>query len=299
MHHRRQSLLLHPLFIGNLLVLLLNDFFGKEEYHNWLTGKLSDFSGVFVLMIILAVLFPGKKTMMAFGVAVCFTWWKSSLADSFLYWCNHTIHLPVTRVTDYSDLFALAMLPLACSLRPVFYPDHLLYRYSKYFLGVFSVFAITADSLPRMMPYMLPGGYVNINKTYTTKLTPEDILKKLDSLHISWKRDSVEFFPVTDHNYYLLGTTGNDTARHLMPLKEFPDTILYYRHATTPYYSIQKLILAKDTVRDIRFSIENSGRKRRVILMSLIAPVKSGSNYYYYQKLARKYKTLINSFLEE
>lgn len=43
----RQSLLLaNPVFISSLLLLLLNDFVFKPVYHNWLTGKLSDFCGL-------------------------------------------------------------------------------------------------------------------------------------------------------------------------------------------------------------------------------------------------------------
>jgi TRAP-type mannitol/chloroaromatic compound transport system permease small subunit len=44
------QLLLHPVFILSLACLLLNDFYWKYEYHNWFTGKLSDLTGLFVLI---------------------------------------------------------------------------------------------------------------------------------------------------------------------------------------------------------------------------------------------------------
>jgi hypothetical protein len=40
-----KNLLFNPLFIIGLPVLLINDHYLKWMFHNWATGKLSDFAG--------------------------------------------------------------------------------------------------------------------------------------------------------------------------------------------------------------------------------------------------------------
>jgi len=45
------NVLLHPIFLLAVLVLLLNDHLFKEIYPTYLTGKLSDFAGLFVFSV--------------------------------------------------------------------------------------------------------------------------------------------------------------------------------------------------------------------------------------------------------
>jgi len=44
-------------FVICLGLLLLNDFYLKFEYHNWLTGKLSDFCGLFIFPVFWSAIF--------------------------------------------------------------------------------------------------------------------------------------------------------------------------------------------------------------------------------------------------
>ena len=44
------SALSSPGFLVALAVLLANDLWWKAAYDNWLTGKLSDFAGLFVVV---------------------------------------------------------------------------------------------------------------------------------------------------------------------------------------------------------------------------------------------------------
>ena len=43
---KKKDLILNPYFIIGLSVLLLNDFYLKAAYGNFVTGKLSDFAGL-------------------------------------------------------------------------------------------------------------------------------------------------------------------------------------------------------------------------------------------------------------
>ncbi len=49
--YERLKYLVSPLFIFVLFLLIINDFFLKAAFHNTFTGKLSDFSGLFIFPI--------------------------------------------------------------------------------------------------------------------------------------------------------------------------------------------------------------------------------------------------------
>ena len=57
---KRSSQLLNPLFIFSLIILLLNDNILKSQFHNWITGKISDLFGIIVFVQFLCVFTPGK-----------------------------------------------------------------------------------------------------------------------------------------------------------------------------------------------------------------------------------------------
>jgi len=99
-------------FITTLILLLLNDFFLKPLFHNFLTGKLSDFAGLFVFGLFWITLLPKRKQAVLWIIAIAFIFWKSPLANSFIVFWNTHSFFTITRVVDFSDLFALVMLPL-------------------------------------------------------------------------------------------------------------------------------------------------------------------------------------------
>lgn len=56
MQKRNFSILVSPGFLLCLCLLLLNDFILKSEFHNALTGKLSDFAGLFIFPLFFSAL---------------------------------------------------------------------------------------------------------------------------------------------------------------------------------------------------------------------------------------------------
>ncbi len=99
-------------FITCLCLLLVNDLILKSHFHNYLTGKLSDFCGLFVFAVFWAVMFPGRKETVFFSTALLFIVWKSPFSQGFIDVFSHSI-FPIMRVVDISDLIALLVLPLA------------------------------------------------------------------------------------------------------------------------------------------------------------------------------------------
>ena len=61
---RDTSIFQTPIFILSLTLLLLNDFWWKQIFHNSLTGKISDFAGLVVFPLFFTAFLPQfKKTI--------------------------------------------------------------------------------------------------------------------------------------------------------------------------------------------------------------------------------------------
>lgn len=93
--------LAHPVFLVSLLILLLNDFILKTVFHNYLTGKLSDFAGLLAFPFFWSVLFPKRTKEIHIAVALFFVFWKSSFSEAFIDFFGFY------RVVDFSDNIAL------------------------------------------------------------------------------------------------------------------------------------------------------------------------------------------------
>ena len=113
-------LLCTPAFLLALALLLLNDFWWKDAYGNFLTGKLSDFAGLFAFGLFWMALFPQRKKTAGLMAGLWFVFWKSPYSQPLIDHWNAITGLGYERVVDYGDLWALSMLPLAYifTLRP-------------------------------------------------------------------------------------------------------------------------------------------------------------------------------------
>jgi hypothetical protein len=95
-------------------VSLLNEYVLKAAFHNWLTGKLSDFVGVAAFALFWCMLFPQARRLILLGTAAGFAFWKSPAADGLISALNNTLPFSVGRVVDWTDLIALTVLiPIA------------------------------------------------------------------------------------------------------------------------------------------------------------------------------------------
>lgn len=130
----------HPIAVAALLVLVVNDHWAKAAYPGWLTGKLSDFSGVcffpFLLVAIaeLAGLRGRARLSRAAGLATAVVFFlveTSPLAGNAYAWGVGALQWPVwasiaalqgqsapllgavPHVVDAADLIALPMAGVA------------------------------------------------------------------------------------------------------------------------------------------------------------------------------------------
>ncbi|MBS7255309.1 hypothetical protein [Flavobacterium branchiicola] len=90
-----------PIFLFSLTILILNDWFFKTAFHNFITGKLSDFAGLFAFPFFWSVLFPKKTKEIHLGIVLFFIFWKSHFSDAFVDFTE------TYRVVDFSDNIAL------------------------------------------------------------------------------------------------------------------------------------------------------------------------------------------------
>jgi hypothetical protein len=155
MKEETQKILLSPYFILGLLLLLLNDFFLKQQFHNFLTGKISDFAGLFVFPLFFTAFFPKRKTVIYISTAILFIFWKSPPSQSLIDFWNSLDIFKISRVVDYTDLLALLVLPLSYFYfkTEVFKSKTVSRKFTNRifasFVVLLSVFAFTATTLVR------------------------------------------------------------------------------------------------------------------------------------------------------
>jgi len=110
---KHTEILQSPLFVFALSALLLNDIYLKQNFPGFVTGKLSDFCGLFIFPAFFSVFFPKAKRVIYLFTAVLFIIWKSPYSDGFIDLWNAAFTWELTRVIDYTDLFALMILPFS------------------------------------------------------------------------------------------------------------------------------------------------------------------------------------------
>src|SRR5215510_1564174 len=141
----RLESLASPAFIAALALLVINDFALKPLFHNALTGKLSDFAGLFALTLFVATQWPRHGRLAAALIAATFTFWKTSYAEPLIEAWNAVAPFAFGRTVDLSDLVALPMIPLAVWAAPRVTPWPSS-RALQLCLAVFAPIAFTATS---------------------------------------------------------------------------------------------------------------------------------------------------------
>ncbi|MDA9773437.1 gliding motility-associated C-terminal domain-containing protein [Saprospiraceae bacterium] len=83
----------------------------KDLFGNWFTGKLSDFAGVIMIPFALKFLWNTKNSTAIFCSMLFFAFWKSPISQTLIEGLSSLSSLHFTRVVDFTDLIAFAVLP--------------------------------------------------------------------------------------------------------------------------------------------------------------------------------------------
>lgn len=180
----RQRILLSPLFLSSVAVLVLNDFYLKAQFGNFLTGKLSDFAGLFAFPLFFIALLPRRRLWIYIVTAFGFTFWKTPFANGFIESWNLYIPAHIGRTIDYGDLVALCVLPLSYLYAGVARQRRVslqrLQNAATVGSVLFSLFAFTATQLVRDRTVYIGGEY-EIDRGYL-ELEVEPLLRKNPSI---------------------------------------------------------------------------------------------------------------------
>ncbi|MEP2936444.1 MAG: hypothetical protein ABJM06_11445 [Gilvibacter sp.] len=192
---KTQNLIYRRLFLLSVLVLMLNDFYLKFEFHNYFTGKLSDFAGLFAFPYFISMIFKHRIKAVYWATALFFVFWKSSYSQ-FAFDAFHSMGIGIDRVVDYSDLMALLILPLSYWYRIkktikkpslAFVPRPIIY--------VICWFAFVATSIPST------PGELNLKSGYETEVNMTLLeLQHADFYYLSLKNDRyLSSFYIPEH----------------------------------------------------------------------------------------------------
>lgn len=223
----------HPAALFSIGLLLLNDHVLKVAVPSWLTGKLSDFAGLFFFPFVLAAtlsivtdrlrISPRKLGWLAFGItAVWFaamktTVWGNALTEDLL---ARLLGFPAQIVLDPTDLIALPMLIPAWRLwnrAEVTYPS----RAGWIALGVASLAVLATTPLPAIpvvRSVTSQDGAVYASLEYGDgQVYARSVAKSMDGGR-TWARVNGPMPPSSEH-------------QNGQPLCDFPTTQMCYRTA--------------------------------------------------------------------
>lgn len=133
-----------------VFALVINDWYLKDAYANWVTGKLSDFAGVFLVSLVLYRLFPKNKILTTIMICFWFTYWKSQYSEPLINLINTYVPIKYGRVVDYTDLVSILILPLSVKLSSQRLSSKQLItmsKYSKAMISFFSIFGVMGTSI--------------------------------------------------------------------------------------------------------------------------------------------------------
>ncbi|HSE24932.1 MAG TPA: hypothetical protein VLB68_24945 [Pyrinomonadaceae bacterium] len=166
----------------------MNDFVLKEHFHNGFTGKLSDFAGLFVFSLFWAAFLPGQKAFVCISTAMLFVFWKSAYSQSLIEGWNSLPFYGIQRTIDYSDLWALAVLPLS------YFYGEISFRFSVprpfiYLIAILSIFAFTATQYSQKVSYTNQYKFQSSRKELLERISR---LPTHDVMDPFWNADTFE-----------------------------------------------------------------------------------------------------------
>ena len=244
------------LFCFSLLILLVNDFYLKAAYHNFLTGKLSDLFGLITFVLFFSDVFKNQRKIVYILTAILFAYWKSPFSSSFIYYFSEYVY-GIDRVVDPSDCLTLLFLPLIYKYHP---SSFLKRKFAINILFFTAIFAFSATSKSRPKVVFDPPQYLCF--TYDTSILDTSHYISENGVYIKEKHIIIEIDEFSLKNE----PTRQDDYFESQLIRELPQ------------YSIQQLI---------KNPIDSLGKD---LILKSITP--DGSTRYEIQN--KEYSDLIN-----
>ncbi|MCB9359959.1 MAG: hypothetical protein H6587_02810 [Flavobacteriales bacterium] len=179
MTSKKSDILVSKAFLIGLAILLLNDWFLKYNFSNFITGKLSDIAGLFIFPLFLYSFLPKQKNAIYILTCVCFIIWKLPITNSIIeYWNSFNLY-SINRVIDYTDLFCLLILPFSYNYKSKLYKLPLKHTFINS-IGVVAFFAFcsTAGTHGSLAGYSYPISKKSLEKTINAVIEENDFIER-------------------------------------------------------------------------------------------------------------------------
>ena len=95
----------------SVAVLVLNDHVLKSLWPGVVSGKISDFAGLFAFPLFFSAFMPGRRAAIYWSTGAAFVLWKTAAVDPLLHMWNSLPLYELGRTKDATDLVALVILP--------------------------------------------------------------------------------------------------------------------------------------------------------------------------------------------
>ncbi|MDX6183798.1 hypothetical protein SGQ44_15865 [Flavobacterium sp. Fl-77] len=166
-------------FILCLVILLLNDFYLKYEFSNFITGKLSDFTCLFIFPYFISVFFSNKTKEIYIFTFLFFIFWKLEISEQFIKLISQITDFAFHRTVDLTDLIALSILPISYHY---FHKKNQEQKENKNknfalnsLIGVITIYSFLADTNPRQETKVK----IKSEKEFTIQISKKQILNNL------------------------------------------------------------------------------------------------------------------------
>lgn len=273
---KNKNLLFNFVFIIGVLILFVNDHFLKWEFHNWFTGKLSDFTGMLILPFLISFFFPKNIKLNLLVSALLFMFWKSSFSTELISLYNKIAPIRISRIVDYTDYLAFSILPLSYFLiKKVQQENSKLVLKTKAHYSLIlvpTVLILMSESPPRSYYLMKSeGNFKCVNCKFTLKTSQKNILQRLRK-QVDLKIDT---------------TFKLDVDRY------------GFKEDNLQYYTIDLLVIEKDTLKNVEFSMLSPKQNKTTIYFNGFDYNKEISDKKMERKLRKYYKKLVKKYFSE
>ncbi|MCL9807381.1 hypothetical protein NAT51_17775 [Flavobacterium amniphilum] len=211
--------LYRPLFLLGLVLLITNDLYFKYAFPGKITGKLSDFAGLFIFPYFFSVFFVRQAKYIYIATGLFFIYWKLEISQPFIDFISAMTNLRFYRTVDFTDLFALHILPFSyhyyrketqTSTKPNFAINVILL-----FICCFSFVATT---LPEEQDISLD---LTSGKGYILSVSQQEINKEYnDPSHMSTGKDAFRIDALETMVYTDIEVKKYDEKKTLVILKK-------------------------------------------------------------------------------
>ena len=202
----RFDLIRSPIFLVLLFLLVVNDLALKPMFHNWFTGKLSDFTGLAAFTMFFCSVWPKRVWLVGLLVSIAFIYWKSEYAQGLISFINGQLPIQIGRTVDFTDLVALPVVWFVCWYAPKFIRWNL--DQTKVFvIAIVSLLAFTGTSMVSKHVVRETAGIDSEKTDQAPSRTEADLQKMFDEVAKQHDMHCVECESLSQGRVYRLPTS--------------------------------------------------------------------------------------------